>query len=203
MNPFDKAYEALKSVAAKDLPTLKHLIAVKQAYENDKSFNKDAMLSLQMLLIKLNEVDPEAAIMLGTQSWEPNITAWVQMLDALGPEGLGAYIGINSEDQIPRGPDKDAPKESNSHQTSNSMKATDIIKAVESTKTSAGLLASLCEDMTFTEGQEVFVAASVGQASMKGKYRGLANGGYAKIEDRRGVVHTVLPHYIFAIGSNL
>jgi hypothetical protein len=91
---------------------------------------------------------------------------------------------------------------SNSQQTS-IMKTADIIKAVESAKSSNGLLSALCEDMAFTEGQEVFVAASVGQASLKGKYRGLTNGGYAKIEDMKGTVHTVLPHYIFARTSNL
>lgn len=77
------------------------------------------------------------------------------------------------------------------------MDAKQIRELVKQTDSPVALLAKLCEDMSFSKGASVFVASGLGKTYIRGKFQEL-DGVYAKVKDQNGVVHTCLPHMVFA-----
>jgi hypothetical protein len=97
-------YAALKELARKDLPTLKHLLALKKHYQEDGQLSgKDVGLSLQSILTRLFRYDEGAALMFGRIDWQPDLVSWQGFFDELGDMKLGEFLGISSMDEVPKG----------------------------------------------------------------------------------------------------
>jgi hypothetical protein len=100
----DSKFDALKSLAKRDLPTLRHLAALKKVHDSQANLTgKDASLAIQAILNRLDQVDPAAAAQLGQKNWEPNALSWIELFDTIGDQKLGEYIGIKDHASIPTG----------------------------------------------------------------------------------------------------
>ena len=96
-------YAKLKDLARKDLPTLKHLMALKKMYAEDGDLSsKTAQLSIQSVLTRLFRYNEQAALQFGRISWDPDMISWVGFFDDAAGERLGAYLGIDSMEAVPR-----------------------------------------------------------------------------------------------------
>lgn len=96
-------YAKLKDLARKDLPTLKHLMALKKMYQEDGDLSgKTAQLSIQSILTRLFRYDEQAALQFGRIAWDPDMISWTGFFDDAAGERLGAYLGIDSMEAVPR-----------------------------------------------------------------------------------------------------
>lgn len=77
------------------------------------------------------------------------------------------------------------------------MNPATILNLAKATKSSGELLRKLCEDVNLSNGQKVFIVHGMGQASVRGTYQGLTNGGMAKVKTEGGETHTVMAHLVF------
>ena len=100
----DSKFDALKSLAKRDLPTLRHLAALKKVHDSQANLTgKDASLAIQAILNRLDQINPAAAAQLGQKNWEPNALSWIELFDTIGDQKLGKYIGIKDHASIPTG----------------------------------------------------------------------------------------------------
>jgi hypothetical protein len=105
-------FKGLKELARKDRPTLEHLLKLKKLYQETGELNgKQAQLSMQSILIRLFRYDESEAMRFGRIEWQADEVAFVGLMDQIGQEKLGPYLGMTTVADVPKGPIADAEGE--------------------------------------------------------------------------------------------